>query len=134
SASTDAPRSTVTRRPAGSRSRSDASRAARLSSGTLMSTTPANLPASRADRLSSQVAPQAATFSEIAFTSPGLSSPTKVRTSGVVMAGLLGAEATAFTESRIHVIVHRVSWGRRVLLLREAGEGKSKAEEGKSKL
>ena len=59
-----------------------------------MSTTPANLPASRADRLSSQVAPLAATFSEIAFTSSGLSSPTKVRTSGVVMSGLLGGEAT----------------------------------------
>src|SRR6185437_7969450 len=50
---------------------------------------PANLPASRADRLSSQVPPCAATACEIALTSPGRSSPTKVRTSGVVM-GILG--------------------------------------------
>ena len=59
----------------------------RFSSGTLTSTTPANLPASRTERLSSQVPPKSTTFSEIALTSPGLSSPTKVRTSDVVMGG-----------------------------------------------
>ena len=79
-----APRSIETRRPEGASFASADSSGMRLSSGTLTSTTPANLPASRTERLSSQVPPKATTFSEIALTSPGLSSPTKVRTSGIM--------------------------------------------------
>ena len=82
-----APRSTETRRPEGASFASADSSGMRFSSGTRTSTTPANLPASRTERLSSQVPPKSTTFSEIALTSPGLSSPTKVRTSDVVMGG-----------------------------------------------
>src|ERR1700733_1241563 len=84
SASPAAPRSIETRRREGAAFPSADWRGMRLSSGTLTSTPPANLPASRTERLSSQVAPQSATLSEMALTSPGLSSPTKVRTSDVM--------------------------------------------------
>ena len=80
-----APRSIETRRPDGASFASADSSGMRLSSGTLTSTTPANLPASRTERLSSHVPRCAATACEISLTTPGRSSPTKVRTSRVVM-------------------------------------------------
>src|SRR3984957_18315365 len=94
SASPAAPRSIETRKPEGASFASADSSGMRFSSGTRTSTTPANLPASRTERLSSQVPSNSTTFSEIALTSPGLSSPTKVRTSDVMTRAPNGSPAS----------------------------------------
>src|SRR3984957_13254004 len=107
STSAAAPRSIDTCRPEGASFASADSSGMRFSSGTLTSTTPANLPASRTERLSSQVPPKSKTFSEIALTSPGLSSPTKVRTSDVMMRAPNGSAASLSQNKAAQIGVRR---------------------------
>ena len=85
---------------------------------------PANLPASRTDRLSSQVAPEAATFSEIALTRPGRSSPTKVSTSGVVM------DRPPWRRSGLARLPYARNWRLRSLKSRRLGSENEPAQVG----
>src|ERR1039457_52020 len=76
--------SPTTLRPRASRSARAAWSAAALSLGTSMRRMPANLPARRAMRLSSQLPPCEATTAATASTRPGRSGPIRVRTKSVM--------------------------------------------------